>query len=92
MKGARVDGTVSSVCGQEFRERVAKVVTNEWGDDVFVAKWNDEEVTSASTVEVVLPARAGVRAGLRFNRGRRSVFFVLHQLFDRCVLVRDLSI
>ena len=87
-----MDSAVAPIRGKEFRKRVAKVIADKRGDNIFVTYWNDKKVVSSCGVKVVLPARAGVSAGLRISGGWRLVFLVLHQLLDRRVLVRDLSV
>jgi len=69
-------GTVAPVCGQELRERVTEIVTDKRGDDIFVTQWDDEQVASPGGVKIVLPARAGMSARLRVNRGWRMVLLI----------------
>ena len=58
MERARVNCAATSISGKEFGEGCVKVIGNKGGDDVFIAVGNDEEVTRANSVEVVLPTRA----------------------------------
>ena len=53
VKGTGVDGAASTVGSQQLREGGVEVVGNEGGDDIFVAIWDDEEMTSTSGGEVV---------------------------------------
>ena len=92
MKRVRVDCAISPICSKQFGEGVTEVVANEGGDNVFVSKGNYEEVVSSCCVKVVLPAQAGVSAGLRVSRGWRLVLLVFHQLLDPRILVGDLAI
>ena len=92
MKGARVDGAIVSVSSKEFGEGVVQVVPNEWGNDIFISKWNDEEVASPVGIEVILPARSRMGAWLGVSRSWHLVFLALHQLLDLSILVRDLAV
>jgi len=92
MEGTRMDRAVMPICGKEFWKGVAEVVVDKWGDDIFVAEWNDKEMASPHSVEVVLPARTGVSARLGVSRGWHLVFLILYQLLDCHVLIRDLSV
>ena len=75
-----MNGAVTPVRSKELGEGVTEVVANERGDNIFVAEWDDKEVARSHGIEVVLPARTGVSAGLWVSGGWRLVFLVLHQL------------
>ena len=87
-----MNDAVMSIGGEELRKGVPEVITNKRGDDIFITKRDDEEMAGPCGVEVVLPARTGVSAGLWVSRGWRLVLLVLKQFFDRCVLIRDLAV
>ena len=53
-----------------------KVIGNEGGDNVFFAIWDNEEVASASTVEIVLPSWAWMDSWLRTVGARGASFYV----------------
>jgi len=90
---ARVDSAVATVSGKEFGEWIAEVITDEGGNHIFVAERDDKEVASTSGVEVVLPARTGMGARLRSERGWHVILLVCFlQLFDYGVLIRYLPI
>jgi len=36
VKGTRMDSTVTSICGEEFWERGAQVIADEWGNDILI--------------------------------------------------------
>ena len=58
VKGARVDGTTTSIRGEELGKGCIEVVGNKGGNDVLIAIRNDKEVTRTNSVKVILPARA----------------------------------
>jgi len=65
MKGARVDGTTTSIRGKEFGKGCMEVVGNKGGNDILIAIRNDKKVTCTNSVKVVLPARARKHTQLR---------------------------
>jgi len=74
VKGARVDGTTTSISGKEFRKGGVNVVRNKGGDDILVTVRNDEKVARANGIEVVLPSRTWEHTWLRAS-GTGSVSF-----------------
>jgi len=92
VKGSGVDGAVASIGGEEFWERVAEIIANEGGDNIFVAERDNEEMACPSGVEIVLPAGTRVSARLWISRGQCSILLVLHQCRNHRVLVRDLMV
>ena len=76
VKGARVNGTATTVSGKEFREGGVKVIRDEGGDDIFVAIWNDKEVTCTNGIKVVLPSRAREYTWLRASRTWSTSFCI----------------
>ena len=71
VKGARVDGTASSIGGKELEKGHVKVVRNEGGDDILFTVRDDKKVTCTNGVEVVLPSGARKYTWLRAG-GTRS--------------------
>jgi len=74
MKGARVNGTSATIGGKEFGEGSVEVIGDEGGNDILLTIWNDEKVTCACGIEVVLPP--GTREDARLGTsGTGSVLF-----------------
>ena len=71
-----MDGAVASIGGEQFWERGAQVVLNERGNNIFIPKWDDKEVTYPSGIEVVLPIQTGMSAGLWVSGRGRLVLLV----------------
>ena len=92
MKRTRVNRAVISISGKKFGKGVTEIVSNKGGDDVIVSLWNDEEVASSSHVEVILPARTGMGAGLGVSRRWHQVFFVCFQCSNLLLLIQDLAV
>ena len=57
MKGTGMDGASATVSGKEFRKGGVEVVGNKRGNDVFFSIQDNEKVTGACGIEVVLPPR-----------------------------------
>ena len=76
VKGTGVDRAATAVSGKKFREGGMEVIGDEGGDYVFFTIRDDKEVTSTSTVEVVLPSGARVNSWLRAVGTRSSSFYV----------------
>jgi len=60
-----MNGATATVGGKEFGEGGVKVIGDESGDNVFFTIWNDKEMASSHSVEVVLPSGTWVDAWLR---------------------------
>ena len=85
MEGTGVDRAVVAVSCKYFGEGHVKVVRDEWHDNIFFAIWDNEEVTSTCSIEVVLPSRARVDAWLRTSGTGGAFFgFCIHCLGVQC--------
>ena len=96
MKGARVNGTATSIGGEEFGKGGVEVVGDEGGDNVLFAIGNDEKVVGTNGVEVVLPPRSWVNSWLRTIGTRGASLCVSipcfgFQRFGFSLLVQDHS-
>jgi len=81
MKGVRVDCATATISGKELREGCMEVVGNEGGDDVLFAIWNDKEVASTGSIEIVLPSRTWVNFWLGTIRTGSAFFCIsIHSL------------
>jgi len=65
MKRARVDRAATAIGSEKFREGGVEVIRNKWGNNVFFAIRNDEEMAGPNGIEVVLPSRSRVDSRLR---------------------------
>jgi len=80
MKGARVDGTTTSICGEELGKGCMEVIGNKGGNDVLITIRNDKKVMRTNGVEVVLPARARKHTWLRAcGTGSMSLCVSVHR-------------
>jgi len=79
VKGARVDGTTTSISGKELGKGHVEVVGDEGGNDVLIAIRDNKEVTRTNGVEVVLPAGTRKYTRLRAcGTGSMSFYISIH--------------